>query len=77
MRGAILYGPRDVRLEERDDMGTGWFAADAAIGAGAAGLLGALSAKQIGAERIGAMSRYKSRQKLARERRAIGTLLRP
>ncbi len=60
-----------------DVMGTGWFAADAAnvkpgmtvviVGDGAVGLLGVLSAKQIGAERIIAMSRHQSRQKLARE----------
>ena len=60
-----------------DVMGTGWFAADAAnvkpgatvvvVGDGAVGLLGVLSAKQLGAERIIAMSRHESRQKLARE----------
>src|SRR5467141_156273 len=60
-----------------DVMGTGWFAADAAnvkpgstvvvVGDGAVGLLGALSAKQMGARRIIAMSRHESRQKLARE----------
>jgi threonine dehydrogenase-like Zn-dependent dehydrogenase len=60
-----------------DVMGTGWFAADAAnvkpgmtlvvVGDGAVGLLGVLSARQIGAERIIAMSRHGSRQKLARE----------
>jgi threonine dehydrogenase-like Zn-dependent dehydrogenase len=58
-------------------MGTGWFAADAAnvkpggtvvvVGDGAVGLLGVLSAKVMGAERIIAMSRHESRQKLARE----------
>jgi threonine dehydrogenase-like Zn-dependent dehydrogenase len=58
-------------------LGTGWFAADAAnvkpgrtvvvVGDGAVGLLGVLSAKQMGAERIIAMSRHPSRQKLARE----------
>jgi threonine dehydrogenase-like Zn-dependent dehydrogenase len=58
-----------------DVMGTGWFAADAAnvkpgstvavVGDGAVGLLGVLSAKQMGAERIIAMSRHPSRQKLA------------
>ena len=58
-----------------DVMGTGWFAADAAnvkpgstvavVGDGAVGLLGVLSAKQMGAERIIAMSRHRSRQKLA------------
>src|SRR5437773_2022160 len=60
-----------------DVMGTGWFAADAAnvkpgstvvvVGDGAVGLLGVLSAKQMGAGRIIAMSRHPSRQKLARE----------
>src|SRR5437868_7390949 len=60
-----------------DVMGTGWFAADAAnvkpgatvtvVGDGAVGLLGILSAKQMGAARIIAMSRHASRQKLARE----------
>jgi threonine dehydrogenase-like Zn-dependent dehydrogenase len=60
-----------------DVMGTGWFAADAAnvkpgatvvvVGDGAVGLLGVLSAKQMGAERIIAMSRHESRQQLARE----------
>lgn len=60
-----------------DVMGTGWFAAVAAnvkpgmtvavVGDGAVGLLGVLSAKQTGAERIIAMSRHESRQKLARE----------
>lgn len=60
-----------------DVMGTGWFAADAAkvqpgstvvvVGDGAVGLLAALSAKQLGAERIIVMSRHEPRQKLARE----------
>ncbi len=60
-----------------DVMGTGWFAAAAAnlkqgktiavVGDGAVGLLGVLSAKQMGAGRIIAMSRHESRQKLARE----------
>ena len=60
-----------------DVLGTGWFAADAAnvkpgstvavVGDGAVGLLGVLSAKQMGAERIIAMSRHESRQKFARE----------
>ena len=60
-----------------DVMGTGWFAADAAdvkpgatvavVGDGAVGLLGVLSAKQMGAERIIAMSRHESRKRLARE----------
>jgi threonine dehydrogenase-like Zn-dependent dehydrogenase len=60
-----------------DVMGTGWFAAEAAnvrpgmtvavVGDGAGGLLGVLSARQMGASRILAMSRHDSRQKLARE----------
>jgi threonine dehydrogenase-like Zn-dependent dehydrogenase len=64
-------------LTTSDVLGTGWFAADAAnvkpgstvvvVGDGAVGLLGVLSAKQMGAERIVAMSRHGSRQKLARE----------
>jgi len=64
-------------LATSDVLGTGWFAADAAnikpgatvvvVGDGAVGLLAVLSAKQMGAERIIAMSRYATRQKLARE----------
>lgn len=64
-------------LTTSDVLGTGWFAADAAnvkpgstvvvVGDGAVGLLGVLSAKQMGADRIFAMSRHESRQKLARE----------
>lgn len=64
-------------LTASDVLGTGWFAADAAnvkpgstvvvVGDGAVGLLGVLSAKQMGAERIIAMSRHEKRQKLARE----------
>src|SRR5216117_2087510 len=64
-------------LTTSDVLGTGWFAADAAnvkpgstavvVGDGAVGLLGVLSAKQMGAERIIAMSRHEARQKLARE----------
>ena len=60
-----------------DVLGTGWFAADAAnvkpgstvavVGDGAVGLLGVLSAKQMGAERIIAMSRHERRQQLAKE----------
>ena len=60
-----------------DVMGTGWFAADAAevkpgatvavVGDGAVGLLAVLSAKEMGADRIIAMSRHEARQKLARE----------
>src|SRR5205807_4408932 len=37
------------------------------VGDGAVGLLGVLSAKHMGAERIIAMSRHETRQKLARE----------
>src|SRR6516165_700265 len=64
-------------LSASDVFGTGWFAAEAAnvkpggtvvvVGDGAVGLLGVLSAKQIGAERIIAMSRNDARQKLARD----------
>jgi threonine dehydrogenase-like Zn-dependent dehydrogenase len=64
-------------LATSDVLGTGWFAADAAavgpgktvvvVGDGAVGLLGVLSAKQMGAERIIVMSRHESRQKLALE----------
>src|SRR3982750_4365103 len=64
-------------LAASDVLGTGWFAADAAnvkpggtvvvVGDGAVGLLGVLSAQQMGAKRIIAMSRHASRQKLARE----------
>jgi len=64
-------------LASSDVLGTGWFAADAAnvkpgstavvVGDGAVGLLGVLSAKQMGAERIIAMSRHETRQKLAKE----------
>jgi threonine dehydrogenase-like Zn-dependent dehydrogenase len=60
-----------------DVMGTGWFAADAAnvtpggtvvvVGDGAVGLLAVHAASKMGAERIIAMSRHESRQKLARE----------
>jgi threonine dehydrogenase-like Zn-dependent dehydrogenase len=39
----------------------------AVVGDGAVGLLGVLSAKQMGAERIIVMSRHASRQKFARE----------
>jgi threonine dehydrogenase-like Zn-dependent dehydrogenase len=64
-------------LAASDVLGTGWFAADAAnvkqgstvvvVGDGAVGLLGVLSAKCMGAERIVAMSRHEARQRLARE----------
>ena len=58
-------------------LGTGWFGAVAAeagpgktvavVGDGAVGLLAVLAARQLGAERIVAMSRHPSRQELARE----------
>jgi threonine dehydrogenase-like Zn-dependent dehydrogenase len=64
-------------LATSDVLGTGWFAADVAavgpgktvavVGDGAVGLLGVLSAKQMGAERIILMSRHADRQKLGRE----------
>src|SRR4051794_3432329 len=64
-------------LAASDVLGTGWFAAVAAeagpgktvavVGDGAVGLLGVLAAKQLGAERIIAMSRHEPRQKLATE----------
>ncbi|MCU1641459.1 MAG: threonine dehydrogenase-like protein [Nocardia sp.] len=60
-----------------DVMGTGWYAAVAAevkpgatvavVGDGAVGLSGVLAAKELGAERIIAMSRHADRQKLALE----------
>ncbi|MBB2690208.1 UNVERIFIED_ORG: hypothetical protein GGI63_001344 [Rhizobium esperanzae] len=64
-------------LAASDVLGTGWYAADAArvtpgctavvVGDGAVGLMGVLSAKQLGAGRIIAMSRHKQRQELALE----------
>lgn len=64
-------------LAASDVLGTGWYAADAArvqpgstvvvVGDGAVGLMGVLSAKQMGARRIIAMSRHKQRQELALE----------
>ncbi|MGW6929693.1 zinc-dependent alcohol dehydrogenase family protein [Lentzea sp. NPDC054927] len=60
-----------------DVMGTGWYAAVAAevkpgstvavVGDGAVGLCGVLAARQLGAERIIAMSRHETRQTLAIE----------
>ena len=60
-----------------DVLGTGWFGAAAAeagpgktvaiVGDGAVGLCAVLAAKQMGAERIIAMSRHEDRQKLALE----------
>jgi len=64
-------------LATSDVLGTGWYAANAArvqpdstvvvVGDGAVGLMGVLAAKQIGAGRIIAMSRHKTRQDLALE----------
>jgi len=64
-------------LSASDVLGTGWYAAVAAevrpgrtvavVGDGAVGLLGVLSARQLGAERIIVFSRHESRQKLAHE----------
>ena len=64
-------------LAASDVLGTGWFAAKAAevgpgktvavIGDGAVGLMAVLAAKELGAERIIAMSRHEPRQKLALE----------
>lgn len=64
-------------LATSDVLGTGWYAADAArvqpgstavvVGDGAVGLMGVLSARQMGATRIIAMSRHKARQELALE----------
>jgi threonine dehydrogenase-like Zn-dependent dehydrogenase len=64
-------------LAASDVLGTGWFGAVAAdagrgntvavVGDGAVGLMAVLAAKQLGAERIIAMSRHQSRQQLALE----------
>ena len=64
-------------LAASDVLGTGWFGAVAAeagpgktvavVGDGAVGLLAVLAAKQLGADRIIAMSRHESRQRLARD----------
>ncbi|WP_431839525.1 zinc-dependent alcohol dehydrogenase family protein [Gordonia hongkongensis] len=64
-------------LAASDVLGTGWFGAVAAevgpgktvavVGDGAVGLLGVLAAKQLGADRIIAMSRHADRQALARD----------
>ena len=80
-----LVATRDLPTKEMipslltlsDVMGTGWFAAVAAdvkpgktvavVGDGAVGLLGVLSARQMSAGRIIAMSRNETRTKLARE----------
>ena len=62
-------------LAASDVLGTGWFGAVAAdvqpgktvavVGDGAVGLLAVMAARQLGAERVIAMSRHESRQKLA------------
>ncbi|MFI2279624.1 zinc-dependent alcohol dehydrogenase family protein [Nocardia beijingensis] len=62
-------------LAVSDVMGTGWYAAIAAevragstvvvVGDGAVGLCGVIAARELGAERIIAMSRHTDRQKLA------------
>src|SRR5918994_2085895 len=64
-------------LAASDVLGTGWFAAVAAeagpgktvavVGDGAVGLLGILAARELGADRVIAMSRNEPRQQLARE----------
>ena len=64
-------------LAASDVLGTGWFAAVAAetgpgktvavVGDGAVGLLAIVAARQLGAERVIAMSRHEPRQQLARE----------
>ena len=64
-------------LSASDVLGTGWFGAVAAevgpgktvavVGDGAVGLCAVLAAKQLGAERIIAMSRHEDRQQLALE----------
>jgi threonine dehydrogenase-like Zn-dependent dehydrogenase len=64
-------------LAASDVLGTGWFGAVAAdagpgktvavVGDGAVGLLAVLAAKQLGAERVIAMSRHEPRQQLARD----------
>ena len=64
-------------LSLSDVMGTGWHAAVAArvgegdtvvvVGDGAVGLSGVLAAQRMGAERIVAMSRHESRQRIALE----------
>ncbi|MFJ8495427.1 zinc-dependent alcohol dehydrogenase family protein [Streptomyces sp. NPDC094038] len=73
--------PEDDRVASllacSDVMGTGWYAASAAevrpgqtvvvVGDGAVGLCAVIAAREMGAERIIAMSRHDSRQKLARE----------
>lgn len=60
-------GERSEYLPERGPRCLYETPARAVVGDGAVGLLAILSAKQLGAERIIAMSRHESRQKLARE----------
>ncbi|MEW2417528.1 zinc-dependent alcohol dehydrogenase family protein [Streptomyces sp. NPDC046866] len=73
--------PTDAQVPDllacSDVMGTGWWAAVAAgvqrgdtvavVGDGAVGLSAVLAARELGAERIIAMSRHEARQKLAAE----------
>lgn len=64
-------------LAASDVLGTGWFGAVAAeagpgktvavVGDGAVGLCAVLAARELGAERVIAMSRHAARQQLARE----------
>lgn len=64
-------------LAASDVLGTGWFGAVAAeagpgktvavVGDGAVGLCAVLAARELGAERVIAMSRHDARQQLARE----------
>lgn len=78
----VVPGPVDDAMVPHlltlsDVMGTGWHAAVSAgvapgstavvVGDGAVGLCGVIAAKQLGAERIIAMSRHADRQALARE----------
>src|SRR5213596_2310522 len=78
--GTLVAPPDDLIpsfLAASDVLGTGWFGAVGAeagpgknvvvVGDGAVGLLAVLAAKQLGAERIIAMSRHQTRQRLARE----------
>jgi threonine dehydrogenase-like Zn-dependent dehydrogenase len=71
------FMPTNRKNLVRKESDEGWFAADAAnvkpgmtvavVGDGAVGLLAVLSAGQMGAERVIAMSRHEKRQKLASE----------
>ncbi len=74
-RGPRRRSPCPLLLTLADVMATGWHAAVSAgvrpgstavvIGDGAVGLCGVIAAKELGAERIVAMSRHESRQQLA------------